>query len=264
MPAIQRPEFLPDPDLDRDEMEALQHEIAAAAHFEDEHDLDTDAVARAVGAVRSDRLTDSATTTDAPIVAGVDQAFLDDGDAVSAVVAMQDGEVIEAVHAVEPTEIPYIPGLLAFREGSPIVTALTELSVEPDLLLVDGSGRIHYREAGLATHIGVLVDLPAIGVAKNLLCGTPESETEGLETGDRVPILADESMTAPDGEPVGAAVQTRQFDSPNRHVNPVLVSPGHRVGVDTAADLALASSAGYKLPDPIRRADSLAGEEAHS
>jgi deoxyribonuclease V len=177
---------------------------------------------------------------------------------------MQDGAVIEEVHAVEPTEIPYIPGLLAFREGGPIVAALAELSVEPDLLCVDGSGRIHYREAGLATHVGVLVDLPAIGVAKNLLCGTPESETDGLDAGETVSVLADESVPAPHGAPIGAAVQTRQFDSPNRDVNPVLVSPGHRVGVETAADLALATAAGYKLPEPIRRADTLAGEYARS
>jgi len=267
MLSVERPEFRPDPALGRAEMESLQREIAATARFEDDHDLDSAAVARAVGAVENRTLSeadDAAARPEAtPIVAGVDQAFRDE-DAVSAVVAMRDGEVIETVHAVESTEIPYIPGLLAFREGGPILSALEELSVEPDLLLVDGSGRIHYRQAGIATHVGVLVDVPAIGVAKNLLCGTPDGATDGLETGDRVPILADDAVTAPERTVIGYAVQTRQFDSPNRYVNPVLVSPGHRIGAETAADGTLAAVDGYKLPEPIRRADALAGELTES
>jgi deoxyribonuclease V len=264
---LQRPGFLPDPALDRAEMESLQRELASVARFHADHDLTAEAVARAVGAIESQSLTDppdsSQASGDTPIVAGVDQAFRGE-EAVSAVVAMQNGEVVETVHAAEPAVLPYIPGLLSFREGTSIVTALEALSVEPDLLLLDGSGRIHYREAGIATHVGVLFDVPAIGVAKKLLCGTPERDTDGLETGERVPILADEGVTAPEGTLIGYAVQTRQFDSPNRYVNPVLVSPGHRIGAESAADVALAAAAGYKLPEPIRRADAVAGQRASS
>jgi deoxyribonuclease V len=195
-----------------------------------------------------------------PVVVGVDQAFLDDDRAVSALVALQDGAVIERAHAVAPTEIPYIPGLLSFREGGAILAGFRELSVEPDLAVFDGSGRIHFREAGLATHVGVMLDLPSVGVAKNLLCGRPVASTDGLAAGERVAIEANEDVTAPDGTVIGYAVQTRQYDSPNRYINPVIVSPGHRVGAETAADLVLACAAGYKLPEPTRLADKYADD----
>ena len=278
MPAVERPEFLPDPDLEGDEMESLQADIAAAATFEDDHEFRLGAVDgqvtlatddRGVAAEHSDdRGSASGAREDgeptalshSTVVAGVDQAFLDDGRAVSAVVAMQDGEVIETVTATDTVEIPYVPGLLAFREGGSIASALERLSAEPDVLLVDGSGRIHFREAGLATHVGVLFDLPAVGVAKSLLCGSPVDATDGLVAGERVAIEADDSVSAPDGETIGYALQTRQFDSPNRHVNPVYVSPGHRVSASTAAELAFAACEGYKLPEPIRRADRIAGD----
>lgn len=266
MPSIKRPEFLPDPSLDHDEMKALQRAIATAATFADDHELSPGSIGSEQSTLGSEAFDDEGDSNDAdglsPIVAGVDQAFLDDDRAVSAVVAMQDGTVIEEVTATEPVRIPYIPGLLAFREGGSIASALSTLSVEPDLLLVDGSGRIHFREAGLATHVGALFDIPAIGVAKSLLCGDPTADSSGLSPGDRVPIEADDSVTAPEGTVIGHALQTRQFDSPNRHVNPVYVSPGHRVGADAAAAVALAACDGYKLPEPIRLADRLAGEHS--
>ncbi|MFB6172559.1 MAG: endonuclease V [Haloarculaceae archaeon] len=244
--------FVPAPSLSRAEMEALQREIAEVAVFADDFAFDP---GRACAADES-----LAGADRAPLVAGVDQAFLDDGRAVSAVVVIRGGEVVERVHAVADVEIPYIPGLLSFREGGAILAALDAVEHDPDLLVFDGSGRIHFREAGLATHVGVTVDRPAVGVAKNLLCGRPRESTVDLPAGARVPIEADEEMTAPEGEVVGYAVQTRQYDSPNRHVNPLYVSPGHRVSAETAADLVLACAAGYKLPEPTRLADAYADE----
>jgi deoxyribonuclease V len=253
------PEFVPDASLDRDDMEALQRDIAEQADFADDFDFDAGDVCAVDG--DQTRLGEQGSESGAPpVVVGVDQAFLDDDRAVSALVAMQDGEVVERVHAVAPTEIPYIPGLLSFREGSAILAGFRELSVEPDLAFFDGSGRIHFREAGLATHVGVTLDLPSVGVAKNLLCGTPEASTDGLAAGERVPIVANEDVTAPVGTTIGYAVQTKQYDSPNRHVNPLLVSPGHRVSAETAADLVLACGGGYKLPEPTRLADAYADE----
>jgi deoxyribonuclease V len=241
---LRRPEFRPDPSLSRAEMEQLQQEIATAATFSD--DFETDPTASALGA--------------RPVVAGVDQAF-DDDRATSAVVALQGGEVIERVHATERTEIPYIPGLLSFREGGAILSAFERLTVEPDVVLVDGSGRIHFREAGLATHIGVALDVPTVGVAKSLLCGQPRDPLdEPLPEGSRVPIEADEHVTAPDGTVIGHAVQTRQYDSGNRHINPLYVSPGHRVGPDTAAELVERHATEYKLPEPTRLADKAAAD----
>jgi len=225
----------------REAMERLQAEIAAEATFEDAAEL-------APADVRSGDV----------VVAGVDQAFLDDR-AVSAVVVLRGGEVIARESAVTPLSMPYVPGLLAFREGEPIVAALEALDVDPDLLVLDGSGRIHYREAGLATHVGVCFDVPAVGVAKNLLCGRPRRTTDALEAGERVPIEADGSMSASDGTVVGYAYQSRQYPDSTR-INPLYVSPGHRLAAGTATDLVAACGGEYKLPRPTRLADRYADE----
>lgn len=233
---IVRPTLVPDPDLDREDMADLQRRVESHARFEDDLDF---AVSDVPG----------------PIVAGVDQSFIDDR-AISAIVAMRGGEVIERVHAETPPAIPYVPGYLSFREGPPILEAVERLSVEPDLYCFDGSGRIHYRQAGIATHVGVVLDVPAIGVAKRLLCGRPRRPVENLPAGARVGIEATPDVDAVDGTVLGYAVQTRQFDSPNRHVNPLYVSPGHRIGAATAADIVLRLTRGYKLPEPVRLADA--------
>ncbi|WP_435179702.1 endonuclease V [Halorussus sp. AFM4] len=268
------PEFVPDPTLSRAEMEQLQRDLAAEAVFADDFDFDPAAVragstddADTQQAALGERTGEDADSRDEPpVVAGVDQAFVDafseDTLAVSAIVATQGGEVVERVHAVEPTEIPYIPGLLSFREGGAILAAFEELSVEPDLAVVDGSGRIHFRQAGIATHIGVTLDVPAVGVAKSLLCGRPrESLDDHLPQGARVAIEADDSVDAPEGTVIGYAYQSRQYDNPQkRHVNPLYVSPGHRVSAETTTDLVERLCAGYKLPEPTRLADSYADE----
>jgi len=273
--------FRPDPTLSRAEMEELQRDIAGGAVFTDEFDFDPERVTcgndrrdgetppgnrRGEQARLGDATVDSdgsetrdGATTDAPVVAGVDQAFLDDRG-LSAVVALRDGEVIERVHATAPLEIDYVPGLLSFREGEAILRAFERLSVAPDLAVFDGSGRIHFRQAGLATHIGVTLDLPAVGVAKNLLCGQPTESVEGLPEGARVPVESDANVDAPDGTVIGYAYQSRQYDSPDRHVNPLYVSPGHRVSAETTVDLVERCCAGYKLPEPTRLADGYADE----
>ena len=244
-----RPEFVPDPSLSRDEMEQLQRDIAAAAVFEDD-----------VGEMLTTALEDSFGVDSRPLVAGVDQGFHGD-DATSAIVVMRDGTVVERVHATERAEILYIPGLLSFREGGAILSAFERLECDPDVVLVDGSGRIHFREAGLATHVGVTLDVPAVGVAKSLLCGRPRQPIDqGFPEGTRVAIEGDGDVTAPAGTVIGYAVQTRQYDSPDRHVNPLYVSPGHRVGAETAADLVARYATEYKLPEPVRLADRHADE----
>ncbi|WP_075938101.1 endonuclease V [Halosegnis longus] len=236
-------DFAPDPALSRSEMESLQREIAAAATFTDDIDFTPEDV----------RDGDA-------LVAGVDQAFLLDEDperALSAVVVARGGEVIERTHAVTELSIPYIPGLLAFREGGPILAALDTLESDPDLFLFDGSGRIHYREAGLATHVGVIADTPSVGVAKSLLCGEPRGSVDGLAEGERVAIDGDDQM--PTDEVVGYAYQSRQFDS--GRINPLYVSPGHRVSAETAVEFVAACGGEYKLPEPTRQADAYADEK---
>ena len=235
-----RPEFRPDPALDRAHMESLQREIAAEAMFADDESFPADLK----------------TLT----IVGVDQAFLEDR-VISAIVAFEAGEVVERTHAVSPLSIPYIPGLLAFREGGPICDAFATLSCTPDLALFDGSGRIHYRQAGLATHIGIIYDLPSIGVAKSLLCGTPAEPVADRPAGWRTPIRADETVDALDGTTIGYAVQSKQYNhDASTSINPLYVSPGHRVGAETAADVVESLCAGYKLPEPTRAADRYADE----
>lgn len=283
---VERPEFLPDPALSRAEMESLQRELAATATFADDHGLDPAAVAIDDPADLTDGLPDAhqeslpgthddAGGPDAPVVVGVDQAFLtpDDGEdrAVSAAVAVRDGVVIEYASATTPLSIPYVPGLLAFREGEPMLAALDALDAEPDLLVCDGSGRIHFREAGIATHVGVLLDVPSVGVAKRLLCGDPDEPTDERPEGWRTPIRADDPVetvergadaadaadAAADAPVVGHAFQSRQYPN-SRRVNPLYVSPGHRVSTETTVELVDALCAGYKLPEPTRLADAYA------
>jgi len=260
---VVRPEFLPDPALDTGDMESLQRDIAAAADFADDHGLTPAGVALDETPSEQPALGESTVGDgDAPVVVGVDQAFRGDEASVSAAVAIRDGAVVERAGGRAPLDVPYVPGLLAFREGGAVVDALESLSVDPDLLVFDGSGRIHFRQAGLATHAGVLFDAPAVGVAKSLLCGTPaEPLADPLPEGARVAVEADGSMDAPDGTVVGYAVQSRQYPNPEtRHVNPLYVSPGHRVSAASAADLVEAACTGYKLPAPTRLADRYADD----
>ncbi|MFC7155495.1 endonuclease V [Halomarina halobia] len=242
---VARPEFRPDAAASREEMEATQREIAASAVFEDRFDFDPARAGRPEG----------------PLVAGVDQAFLDDR-VVSVVVVLRGDTVVERARSVSPTAFPYVPGLLSFREGGPILDAFEALDTRPDLVLFDGSGRIHFRQAGLATHMGVALDVPAVGVAKSLLCGRPVAPTDELAEGARVAVEANGRVDAPNGTVIGYAVQTRQFDS--YRINPLYVSPGHRVSAETAADVALACRGGYKLPEPTRLADQYADEVKRS
>lgn len=247
-PRPDRERFVPDPALSRAEMEALQRDLARTARFEDDFGFDPDAVGTRTG----------------PLVAGVDQAFLTTADgeperAVSAVVVLRGESVVERVYAVTPLSIPYIPGLLSFREGRPILAALRELETDPDLLLFDGSGRIHFREAGLATHLGVVVDRPSVGVAKSLLCGKPREPLDALPEGARVAIEADGRIEAERGTVVGYAYQSRQYPDSKR-INPLYVSPGHRVSAETAVDLVERCGGDYKLPEPTRLADAYADE----
>lgn len=223
-----RPAFVPDPDMGRDAMLSLQHRIRDAAVFSGSPATDT--------------------------VIGVDQGL--DGDImVSHAVVWRDGGVVDHVVAREPVRTPYMPGLLSFREGSSIISCLEKVEVEPDCVLFDGSGRIHYREAGLATHIGVVFDVPSLGVAENLLCGEIGAEPPFAE--ERVvPVTADSSVeTVADGEVMGFACQTRQYSGGSRHINPVYVSSGHRVGGEEAVGVVRGLCGSWKLPDPLHVAD---------
>ncbi len=179
------------------------------------------------------------------LLAGVDAGYdVRRGMTRAVAVLMEaDGLVLRhAVRAERPTDFPYVPGLLSFREAPAILAALDRLPERPDLLLVDGQGRAHPRRFGLACHLGVLADLPTIGVAKSRLIGTHDEPGEAR--GARSPLLDK-------GEMIGVVLRTRA------RVRPLFVSVGHRIGLETAVELVLAAAPRYRLPEPIREADRL-------
>lgn len=136
---------------------------------------------------------------------------------------------------------PYIPGLLSFREGPLILDTLEKVKENIDLFLFDGQGIAHPRGLGIASHIGVLTDKPSIGCAKKKLFGTYEEP--GKEKGSKSNLLD------PGGKIIGTVIRTRD------NTNPVFVSPGHKIGVEEAAEIVLNSITKYRLPEPIRKAD---------
>ncbi|MFW6180719.1 MAG: endonuclease V [Spirochaetota bacterium] len=147
-----------------------------------------------------------------------------------------------AVHSV-PARFPYIPGLLSFREIPPLIPALEELPVTPDVLLVDGHGLAHPRGFGLACHLGVLARTPCVGCAKSLLVGSCREPA-----GERG---SSESLYHR-GRVVGAAVRTRTG------VKPVYVSPGHLISLERSVELVLACAPRFRVPEPLRLAHRLA------
>jgi len=140
--------------------------------------------------------------------------------------------------------IPYVPGYLGFRESPAIVAALQRLARMPDLILVDGHGRSHPRRCGIATHLGVLLDVPTIGCAKTLLCGKVEGVL-GPERGATASLVDR-------GEQVGVALRTRE------RAQPIFVSTGHRVSLESAVEWVLRLCDGRRLPLPIRLAHDAA------
>ncbi|OKH21334.1 endonuclease V [Hydrococcus rivularis NIES-593] len=179
-------------------------------------------------------------------VAGVDVGFEDNytmTQAAVAVLSFPQLQLLESAIAQIPTTFPYIPGFLSFREIPAILKALEKLNLAPDLILCDGQGIAHPRRFGIACHLGVLIDVPTIGVAKSLLVGKHEELSP--EKGSWQP-LRDR------GEVVGAVLRTRT------NVNPVYVSVGHRISLITAIDYVLRCTTKYRLPETTRLADKLA------
>jgi deoxyribonuclease V len=178
-------------------------------------------------------------------VAGIDVSIRDDVSRAAVVVLEFKGLTpVDYAIATQPVAFPYIPGLLAFREGPVVLAALEQVGTAPDLLIFDGQGLAHPRRLGIASHIGLLVNLPAIGCAKSRLCG--QHDQPGEEPGDYAPLVDR-------GEIIGAVLRTR------RGVKPVFVSIGHRVDLATSIEYTLACCRGYRLPETTRWAHRVAG-----
>jgi deoxyribonuclease V len=183
-------------------------------------------------------------------VAGIDTHY-QNGLATAAVVVVSilNLETVDWVTSTKRFNFPYIPGLLAFREGPAVVEALAKLRSQPDLLIFDGQGIAHPRRIGIASHIGLLMDRPSIGCAKTRLVG--RHAEPGCEKGSYA-LLRDR------GETIGAALRTRSG------VKPVYVSIGHRVDLPDGIRLILQCCRRFRLPEPIRRADQLARKSAEA
>jgi len=178
-------------------------------------------------------------------VAGVDIAYLK-GSSVgaTAVLDFRDLALVEFQVAHIKTRFPYIPTLLAFREIPPAYSATSRLHVEPDVFLVDGQGFVHQYGLGFASHLGLILDKPTIGVAKSLLCGEVEQNVEG----GLAPLYYK-------GDVIGAEVVTRHG------TKPIYVSVGHKVSLKRATEIVVECKGKYRISEPILRAHMIANEE---
>ena len=179
-------------------------------------------------------------------VAGVDVGFEDNGRVTRAAVVVLEYPGLTQVDqslARVPTRFPYVPGLLSFREIPALLSAFKSITTVPDIVLCDGQGIAHPRRFGIACHLGLILELPAIGVGKSRL------------TGDhgRVPALKGRWCPLTDAdEVIGAVLRTR------RGVKPVYVSLGHRISLASAVDVVMNCVTRYRLPETTRLAHRLA------
>ena len=161
------------------------------------------------------------------------------------IVQMPKMKIVETKTTQGIMDFPYLPGLLAFREGPLTASVIKKLSRKPDVILFDGNGVAHPRRFGLASHLGIIFEVATVGCAKSSLL--PDYEEPGPNRGDFSPLRVE-------SEVLGAAVRTRVG------VKPVFVSAGHRVDLSGAVDLVLATTTRYRFPEPIRHAHRLANK----
>ncbi|RLI19302.1 endonuclease V [Candidatus Bathyarchaeota archaeon] len=179
-------------------------------------------------------------------IAGVDVAYTDEV-AVGAVSVHEFPSLtqVEVKTAVVKVRFPYIPTLLSFREVHPVIPAIKRLEANPDIFMVDGHGLAHPYRLGFASHLGVILGKPSIGVAKRLLCGRVE----------KPPKKAGEyTLIKDDGEVIGAALLIKDGQKP------IYVSIGHMISLETAIKIVKITAKKYRIPEPIRAAHQAANE----
>jgi deoxyribonuclease V len=183
------------------------------------------------------------------VVAGIDVGFEDDGAITRAAAVLVDAQTLQPLAetvARLPTAMPYVPGLLSFRELPALFQALAQLPRQPDLIFCDGQGIAHPRRLGIAAHLGVATGLPTVGVAKSILVGTH---------GEVGPLPGARAALTHQGQTLGYALRSKP------RCKPLIVSPGHRVSLARAPELVLACCTRYRLPEPTRLADRLASRK---
>ena len=182
------------------------------------------------------------------LIGGADVGFEQGGEVTRAAMVLlkyPSLELVEYQVARIATTMPYIPGFLSFREAPALMAAWQQLSQKPDLLFVDGHGISHPRRLGVASHFGLLVDVPTLGVAKKRLCG--QFEPLAAEPGALAPLM-DKSE------------QLAWVWRSKARCNPLFISTGHRISVDGALGWVQRCMNGYRLPEPTRWADAVASE----
>lgn len=170
--------------------------------------------------------------------------FAKHGFAGFVTLSLPELEMIDHVVVEEVIPFPYIPGLLSFREIPLLLHAWDKLRIKPEVLMVDGIGIAHPRRLGIASHLGLVLDLPTIGCAKSVLTGSYEEP--GSEPGEYTPLIDLKT-----NETIGAALRTK------RNVRPMFISPGHRITLEEAIALVLQTTQTYRLPEPTRLAHTI-------
>jgi len=178
-------------------------------------------------------------------IAGADISYSKNDDLFFAGVVVLNAdtlEIIEVSSSIDCVSFPYIPGLLSFREAPVLLKAFAKIKGIPDIVMFDGQGIAHPRRLGLASHMGLFLDLPTMGCAKKKLVG--DFEEPGIKKGSCSELIHR-------GEKIGAVLRTKD------KVKPVFISPGHRMGLSRAIEAALHCCNGYRIPEPTRQAHLL-------
>ncbi len=186
------------------------------------------------------------------LIAGVDTSFNHHTGVLFAGVCLfrlSDMTLCEKVTASQKAEFPYIPGLHAFREGPVILKALSRLKARPDVVIFAGHGIAHPRGFGMASHLGVVLDVPAIGCARKKLAG--QHQEIGAEQGESTPLYVENRVA-------GLVYRSRT------NVKPIYISPGHRCSIEDASRIVLKCLSGYRIPEPLRTAHRLANRVKQS
>ncbi len=180
-------------------------------------------------------------------IAGVDVAYNDASDKMIGAIVILDSitfKVIEEVsHEMEIT-FPYVPGLFSFREIPPLIEAFKKLTIKPDLIVCDAQGIAHPKGVGMATHLGIELNIPTIGCAKKRLVGSYDKSSLGLKRGATQDLIYDDIL-------VGKTLRTQD------NINPMFISIGHKISLETAIDWVLQLTPNYRLPETTRHADHL-------
>lgn len=185
---------------------------------------------------------------DIKIIAGCDSSLIIDKNQILSIFVIfsyPELETLEVEYNVSELSIPYVPGFLSFREIPNLLKAFAKVKHKPDLIFVDGNGIAHPRKMGIATNLGIELNIPTIGVAKHKLFGKFHQVPEVKGSYTKLYNM---------DEQLGFALRTKLRS------NPVFISPGHLVSMEDSLNYTLATLKNYKLPEPTRIADKLSKE----